>query len=62
MFVLEYESVEYQCPKLGAVAGLAIYGFGNSFYNIEGGHCAIVSNRVGGIKDKVFFFIYDVRA
>ncbi|EYU25521.1 hypothetical protein ABFS82_03G034700 [Erythranthe guttata] len=61
--------------KLGIVAGLGIYGIGNSLYNVEGGHRAIVFNRIVGIKDKVYpegthfmipWFerpvIYDVRA
>ncbi|EYU32446.1 hypothetical protein MIMGU_mgv1a018532mg [Erythranthe guttata] len=61
--------------KLGIVAGLGIYGIGNSLYNVEGGHRAIVFNRIVGIKDKVYpegthFMIpwferpvvYDVRA
>lgn len=61
--------------NLGVVAGLAIYGIGNSIYNVEGGHRAIIFNRVVGIKDKVYpegthfiipWFerpvIYDVRA
>ncbi|KAH6780636.1 prohibitin 6 [Perilla frutescens var. hirtella] len=59
----------------GAFAGLTIYGLSNSLYNVEGGHRAIVFNRIGGIKDKVYpegthilapWFerpiIYDVRA
>ncbi|KAL3645436.1 Prohibitin-1, subunit of the prohibitin complex (Phb1p-Phb2p) [Castilleja foliolosa] len=61
--------------KLGVVAGLGIYGVANSLYNVEGGHRAIVFNRITGIKDKVYpegthimipWFerptIYDVRA
>ncbi|KAK6137878.1 hypothetical protein DH2020_028386 [Rehmannia glutinosa] len=61
--------------KLGVVAGLGIYGLGNSLYNVEGGHRAIVFNRIVGVKDKVYpegthfmipWFerpvIYDVRA
>ncbi|KAI3470530.1 hypothetical protein Pfo_027193 [Paulownia fortunei] len=61
--------------KLGVIAGLGIYGLGNSLYNVEGGHRAIVFNRIVGIKDKVYpegthimfpWFerpvIYDVRA
>ncbi|KAL8051650.1 hypothetical protein ABFX02_06G162000 [Erythranthe guttata] len=61
--------------KLGVVAGLGIYGVANSLYNVEGGHRAIVFNRIGGIKDEVYpegthfmipWFerpvIYDVRA
>ncbi|XP_012851667.1 PREDICTED: prohibitin-1, mitochondrial-like isoform X2 [Erythranthe guttata] len=61
--------------KLGVVTGLGIYGVANSLYNVEGGHRAIVFNRIGGIKDEVYpegthfmipWFerpvIYDVRA
>ncbi|KVH97564.1 Band 7 protein [Cynara cardunculus var. scolymus] len=61
--------------KLGAVVGLGLYAAGNSLYNVEGGHRAIVFNRVVGVKDKVYpegthimipWFerpiIYDVRA
>ncbi|GER53286.1 prohibitin [Striga asiatica] len=61
--------------KLGVVAGLGVYGVSNSLYNVEGGHRAIVFNRIVGIKDKVYpegthimipWFerpvIYDVRA
>ncbi|KAK4486966.1 hypothetical protein RD792_006281 [Penstemon davidsonii] len=61
--------------KLGVIAGLGIYGVSNSLYNVEGGHRAIVFNRVVGVKDKVYpegthfmipWFerpvIYDVRA
>ncbi|KAL8518096.1 hypothetical protein ACS0TY_009399 [Phlomoides rotata] len=61
--------------NLGVVAGLAVYGISNSIYNVEGGHRAIIFNRVLGIKDKVYpegthfiipWFerptIYDVRA
>ncbi|CAA0808633.1 Prohibitin-2- mitochondrial [Striga hermonthica] len=61
--------------KLGVVAGLGVYGVANSLYNVEGGHRAIVFNRLVGIKDKVYpegthimlpWFerpvIYDVRA
>lgn len=39
--------------KLGLVAGLGIYGVANSLYNVEGGHRAIVFNRIIGVKDKV---------
>ncbi|KAL3502700.1 hypothetical protein ACH5RR_037149 [Cinchona calisaya] len=61
--------------KFGLVAGLGVYGVANSLYNVDGGHRAIVFNRVIGIKDKVYpegthlmipWFerpiIYDVRA
>ncbi|XP_051126307.1 prohibitin-1, mitochondrial-like [Andrographis paniculata] len=61
--------------KLGVVAGLGVYGIANSLYNVEGGHRAIVFNRIVGVKEKVYpegthimipWFerpvIYDVRA
>ncbi|XVF14867.1 hypothetical protein REPUB_Repub09cG0097900 [Reevesia pubescens] len=61
--------------KIGVLGGLGIYGAANSFYNVDGGHRAIVFNRIGGIKDKVYSegthlmvpwferpIIYDVRA
>ncbi|XP_057792420.1 prohibitin-1, mitochondrial-like [Salvia miltiorrhiza] len=61
--------------SFGAIAGLTLYGLSNSLYNVEGGHRAIVFNRIWGVKDKVYpegthilapWFerpvIYDVRA
>ena len=61
--------------KVGIIGGLVVYGAANSLYNVEGGHRAIVFNRVVGVKDKVYpegthimipWFerpvIYDVRA
>ncbi|MED6187344.1 Prohibitin-1, subunit of the prohibitin complex (Phb1p-Phb2p) [Stylosanthes scabra] len=61
--------------KIGVFGGLAVYGAANSLYNVEGGHRAIVFNRIVGVKDKVYpegthfmipWFerpvIYDVRA
>ncbi|KAL3522373.1 hypothetical protein ACH5RR_015207 [Cinchona calisaya] len=61
--------------KVGLVGGATLYGMSNSLYNVEGGHRAIVFNRVVGVKDKVYpegthflipWFerptIYDVRA
>ncbi|XP_072978655.1 prohibitin-1, mitochondrial-like [Typha angustifolia] len=61
--------------KLAVFGGVALYGAANSLYNVEGGHRAIVFNRLYGIKDKVYpegthfvipWFerpiIYDVRA
>ncbi|XP_078431436.1 prohibitin-1, mitochondrial-like [Wolffia australiana] len=61
--------------KLAVFAGLGVYAVANSIYNVDGGHRAIVFNRIGGIKDKVYpegthliipWFerpiIYDVRA
>lgn len=73
-------------PKVSAAAvgnlakvlvggGLAVYGVTNSLFNVEGGHRAIVFNRLVGIKDEVYRegthlmvpwferpIIYDVRA
>ncbi|KAK1288406.1 hypothetical protein QJS10_CPB19g00809 [Acorus calamus] len=61
--------------KAVAAGTILFYGASNSFYNVEGGHRAIVFNRIGGIKDKVYpegthlklpWFerpiIYDIRA
>lgn len=61
--------------KLGIIGGLGVYAVANSLYNVEGGHRAIMFNRLVGIKDKVYpegthlmipWFerpvIYDVRA
>ncbi|RAL43572.1 hypothetical protein DM860_012713 [Cuscuta australis] len=61
--------------KLGVVAGLGLVGVANSLYNVDGGHRAIVFNRITGIKEQVYpegthfmipWFerptIYDVRA
>ena len=33
--------------------GVLIYGATNSLYNVEGGHRAIIFNRLVGVKDKV---------
>jgi prohibitin 2 len=33
--------------------GLAVYGLTNSLFNVEGGHRAIVFNRLVGIKEEV---------
>lgn len=61
--------------KAVVLGGLGLYGALNSLYNVEGGHRAIVFNRIVGVKDKVYpegthlmmpWFdrpvIYDVRA
>ncbi|KAJ7982634.1 Prohibitin mitochondrial-like [Quillaja saponaria] len=61
--------------KVGIIGGLAVYGAANSLYNVDGGHRAIMFNRLVGVKDKVYpegthlmipWFerpvIYDVRA
>jgi len=39
--------------KVSILGGLAVYGATNTLYNVEGGHRAIVFNRVIGVKDKV---------
>ncbi|KAM7500755.1 hypothetical protein LguiA_025169 [Lonicera macranthoides] len=59
----------------GLIGGAGLYVSSNSLYNVEGGHRAIVFNRILGVKEKVYpegthllipFFerpiIYDVRA
>ncbi|KAL5571081.1 hypothetical protein UlMin_020678 [Ulmus minor] len=61
--------------KLGIIGGIGLYAATHSLYNVEGGHRAIVFNRITGVKDKVYpegthimipWFerpvIYDVRA
>uniref|UniRef100_A0A7C8ZSY1 Prohibitin n=2 Tax=Opuntia streptacantha TaxID=393608 RepID=A0A7C8ZSY1_OPUST len=61
--------------KAGVLGVAGLYIAANAFYNVEGGHRAIVFNRLHGIKDKVYpegthfkipWFerpiIYDVRA
>ncbi|GAB4816805.1 hypothetical protein N2152v2_003851 [Parachlorella kessleri] len=57
------------------IGGAAVYGLTNSLFNVEGGHRAILFNRIGGISEKVYAegthlmvpwfmrpIIYDVRA
>lgn len=44
--------------KFGAVIGIGLYAAGNSLYNVEGGHRAIVFNRIVGVKDKVYFICF----
>jgi len=41
--------------KLGIIGGIGLYAAANSLYNVEGGHRAIVFNRLVGVKDKVIF-------
>eukprot|EP00244_Chara_vulgaris_P002617 TRINITY_DN14668_c1_g1_i1.p1 TRINITY_DN14668_c1_g1~~TRINITY_DN14668_c1_g1_i1.p1 ORF type:complete len:293 (+),score=62.15 TRINITY_DN14668_c1_g1_i1:123-1001(+) len=61
--------------KVAVFGGLSLYGALNSLYNVEGGHRAIVFNRIVGVKERVYpegthlmipWFdrpiIYDVRA
>ncbi|KAJ6289702.1 hypothetical protein OIU78_025595 [Salix suchowensis] len=47
--------------KIGVLGGLGLYGATNSLYNVEGGHRAIMFNRLVGIKEKViaFFYVHD---
>ena len=35
------------------VGGAGVYGIANSLFNVEGGHRAIVFNRISGIKEQV---------
>ncbi|CAM8958795.1 unnamed protein product [Rhodiola kirilowii] len=61
--------------KAGVIGAIGLYAATNSLYNVEGGHRAIMFNRLVGVKDKVYpegthfmipWFerpvIYDVRA
>eukprot|EP00249_Psilotum_nudum_P016725 c25962_g1_i3 orf=309-1199(+) len=40
--------------KVAIVGGAGLYAAVNSLYNVEGGHRAIVFNRIVGIKEKVY--------
>lgn len=44
--------------KVGVIGGLGLYAATHSLYNVEGGHRAIMFNRVVGVKDKVITFIF----
>lgn len=44
--------------KVGIVGGLVVYTAANSLYNVDGGHRAIVFNRLVGVKDKVILLPY----
>lgn len=37
----------------GLVGGLGLYAASNSLYNVEGGHRAVVFNRIYGVKETV---------
>ena len=39
--------------KVAVAGGLGVYGVSNSIFNVEGGHRAIIFNRLVGIKDTV---------
>jgi len=41
--------------RLAVVGGIGVYGVSNSIFNVEGGHRAIIFNRLVGIKDTVRF-------
>ncbi|XP_044762597.1 prohibitin-2 [Coccinella septempunctata] len=40
--------------KLLAVGGAAIYGISQAMYTVEGGHRAIIFNRIGGIQKEIY--------
>ena len=40
--------------RVALLGAAAVYGVSNSIFNVEGGHRAIVFNRVVGIKDEVY--------
>jgi prohibitin 2 len=44
--------------KVALFGGAAAYAALNSLYNVDGGHRAIVFNRIQGIKDKVSLSIF----
>ena len=44
-----------QVARLLFFGGAGLYGLSNSIFNVEGGHRAIVFNRLGGIKEQVIF-------
>ncbi len=61
--------------QVAVVGGLGVYGLSHSLFNVEGGHRAVVFNRLVGIKETVYEegthlmvpwferpIIYDVRA
>ena len=39
--------------RLLLVGGAVVYGASNSLFNVEGGHRAIVFNRITGVKEEV---------
>lgn len=43
--------------KLGIFGGIGLYAAANSLYNVEGGHRAIIFNRLVGVKDKVILWL-----
>ena len=43
----------WSVAKAAALGGLVLYATTHSLYNVEGGHRAIVFNRIEGIRDRV---------
>jgi hypothetical protein len=41
-----------QAVKVAVLGGASVYALSNSIFNVEGGHRAIIFNRVVGIKDE----------
>ena len=39
--------------KVGIIGAIGLYGAANSLYNVEGGHRAIMFNRIVGVKEQV---------
>ena len=42
--------------KVSVIGGLGLYAITNSLYNVEGGHRAVMFNRLTGIKGKVLYY------
>ena len=42
-----------------AIGGALLYGAANSLFNVEGGHRAIMFNRLSGVKDTVRDIVTD---
>ena len=52
----------FNLAKVAAVGAIGLYVATNSLYNVEGGHRAIVFNRLEGIRDKVSSLLhFDLR-
>lgn len=44
--------------KLAVIGSVGLYGALNCLYNVEGGHRAIVFNRISGVKDMVSLSLF----
>lgn len=42
--------------KVSVIGGLGVYAISNSLYNVEGGHRAVMFNRLTGVKEKVLYY------